>query len=254
DGKKMKQQLARGQKWDDLVMRFSADTSTRRTGGRLGAVSKEGYFPGLGQQPALAEAAFALPVGKGGGPWKATKGYHLIPVETAVKDSLRPLDSVRPMIQRQLTSKGQQDYYKSEYDSLRRNLKVRPDSSAINRYLSARKTPRQMFDEAQKAGSPQARIAAYQKLLQEYPDSEVSPQAQFMTGFVYSEELKDYDKAEQAFKTLLARYPKSELTSSAKWMIDHMRTEEAPGFMNLEADSSHKTASAGGKTKGQSKP
>ena len=131
---------------------------------------------------------------------------------------------------------------------------MRPDSTAINKYLSARKTPREMFEEAQKAGVPQARIAAYQKLLQEYPDSEVSPQAQFMTGFVYSEELKDYDKAEQAFKTLLTRYPKSELAASAKWMIDHMRTEEAPGFMNLQSDSTRSAASAGGKPKGQSKP
>ena len=122
DGKKFKQQLARGQKWDDLVMKFSADTTSRKTGGRLGAVTREGYFPGLGQQPALADSAFALPVGKVGGPWKSTKGYHLIRVESAAKDSIRPLDSVRPMIQRQLSSKGQQDYYKSEYDSLRRNL------------------------------------------------------------------------------------------------------------------------------------
>lgn len=254
DGKRMKQQLARGQKWNDLVMRYSADTTTRKSGGRLGAITKEGFFPGLGQQPALAESAFALAVGQIGGPWKSTKGFHLIRVESAVKDSVRPLDSVRPVIQRQLTSKRQQDFYKAEYDSLRRNLNVRPDSNAINRYLSARKTPREMFDEAQKAGTPQARIAAYQKLLEEYPDSEVSPQAQFMTGFVYSEELKDYDKAEQSFKSLLARYPKSELAASAKWMIQHMRTEEAPGFMNLEADSSHGAASASGKPRGQSKP
>ena len=85
-------------------------------------------------------------------------------------------------------------------------------------------------------------------VVQEYPDSDVSPQAAFMVGFIQSEELKDYAAAEKSFKTLLTRYPKSELASSAQWMVDHMRTEEAPAFMNLESDSTTvapKTAAKG---------
>ena len=58
-----------------------------------------------------------------------------------------------------------------------------------------------------------------------------------MIGFIYSEELKDFDQADQAFRELLRRYPKAELASSAQWMIDHMRSEDAPTFINLDADS-----------------
>ncbi|MGH7731967.1 MAG: tetratricopeptide repeat protein, partial [Candidatus Eiseniibacteriota bacterium] len=80
--------------------------------------------------------------------------------------------------------------------------------------------------------------------LQEYPESEVSPQAQFMVGFIYSEELRDFDEAEKAFHELLQRYPKSELADSARWMIEHMRTDDAPALMNVESDSSGRASDA----------
>ena len=89
------------------------------------------------------------------------------------------------------------------------------------------------------------RERAGKRLLSEYPSSNVSPQAQFMVGFIYSEELKDYDQAEHAFKALLEHYPKSELADSARWMIEHMRTDAAPPFASPEADSTAAPAHAG---------
>ena len=64
-----------------------------------------------------------------------------------------------------------------------------------------------------------------------------------MIGFINSEEIKDYDKAEQAFRELLQRYPDAELAASAQWMIDHMRSEDAPAFLDLDADTTSTTAS-----------
>jgi TolA-binding protein len=138
---------------------------------------------------------------------------------------------------RQLSSRQQQDFYQAKLSEARARLGVRPDSTAIKNFVSQKRSAREMFNEAQNAGAAATRIDAYRRLLSEYPDSDVSPQAQFMLGFIHSEELKDYATAEREFRELLRRYPKSELAASAQWMIDHMRTEEAPGFMNLEGDS-----------------
>ena len=80
----------------------------------------------------------------------------------------------------------------------------------------------------------------------------MSPQSQFMIGFINSEELKNYDEAEKAFRELLRRYPKSELAESAHWMLDHMRTEEAPPFMN--PDSARRTPTASGAKPSPGKP
>lgn len=227
-----------GQDWAKLVLKSSVDTLTRAQGGSLGTVTREGLFPALGRQPALAESAFALGAGKIGGPFKTDRGWHVLKVEELRSEGARPFDSVKPMIVRQLGSQRGQEFYRQLLDQARQKLGVKPDSAAIRNFVSQKRDVREMFKLAQELGPPTERLAAYRALLDEYPDSDVSPQAQFMVGFIQSEELKDYDGAEKAFRELLKRYPGSELAGSAQWMVDHMRSEEAPPFDLSEADSS----------------
>lgn len=246
-------QWARGkQDWNKLVQRFSADTLTRATGGALGTATREGVFASIGAQPALAESAFALGEGKIGGPFHTDHGWHAIKVESVKLESTRPLDQVRPMILRQLASQRSQEYYKAKLDAARKSLGVTPDSNAIRGFVEQKKSARDMFREAQEAGPAAQRIDLYQRLLNDHPDSEVSPQAQFMIGFINSEELKNYDQAELAFRALLERYPKSELAASAQWMLDHMRSEDAPAFFDLGADSTGHAGAHGRAGKGGS--
>ena len=227
------------QDWNKLVQKYSVDSLTRNTGGQLGTATKEGVFASIGRQPAFAESLFALPAGKIGGPYQTDRGWHVVKVDASTPESVRPYDQVQPMIVRQLNATSQQTYYQSQLDKVKGSIGVKPDSAAILNYLSQKKSARDMFKDAQEAGPAATRIEMYQKVLDTYPDSDVSPQAQFMIGFIRSEELKDYTGADQAFHEVLRKYPKSELAASAQWMIDHMRTEEAPSFLNLEADSSH---------------
>lgn len=230
-----------GQDWAKLVTRFSTDSLTRASAGLLGTVTREGSFAALGRQPALAESVFALGIGRIGGPYRTERGWHVVRVDEMRPEGTRPLEAVRPAIMRQLGNQRNQDFYRQLLDEARRDLGVSTDSVAIRNFTVQKRDPREMFKAAQEIASPQQRIAAFRRLLAEYPDADVSPQAQFMIGFVNSEELKDYDEAEKAFRELLARYPKSELADSAKWMVEHMRTEEAPPFDLLEPDSSRAT-------------
>jgi len=240
DAQKVAKQARAGKPdWKTLVEKHSLDSLTRKTNGALGTVTKDGIFAAIGTQPALAESAFAAGTGGIGGPWRTDRGWHVVKVDNVKPESVRPLEAVRGQILRTLGSKKSQDYYQSQLDQAKKSLNVKPDSAAIRNFVSQRKTAREMFNEAQSAGAPAERITGYRKVLAEYPDSEVSPQAQFMIGFIQSEEMKDYDAADASFKSLLSRYPKSELVPSAQWMIEHMRKEDAPQFMNLESDTSN---------------
>ena len=246
---------ARGkQDWNKLVQKYSTDTLTRATGGALGTVTKEGAFSSLGAQPALAESAFALGAGKIGGPYKTARGWHVIKVESVKPESTRPFEQVRAGILRQLGSASSQDFYASQLAVARRSVGVTTDSAAVESFVSQKKSAREMFQEAQNAGLALKRIELYEKLLETYPKSEVSAQAQFMVGFIYSEELKNWDEAEKAFRQLLKRYPDSELAASAQWMVDHMRTEDAPSFVPLQADSSRPSAPSRGRKGSTGKP
>jgi peptidyl-prolyl cis-trans isomerase C len=240
---------AKGADWDKLVTKWSVDTLTRANGGNLGTVTLEGQFAGMGAQPALAESAFKIAAGGVGGPYQTDKGWHVIKVDAVKEESVRPFEQVRAVITRQLNSTRQQGYYQQVLQDSKDAVKVTPDSAAVQNFLSQRKTPREEFNEAQTLPSPQARLDAYRKLLQEHPDADVAPQAQFMIGFIYSEELKDHDAAEQAFRELLKRWPQAELANSAQWMIDHMRSEEPPAFIPLEGDAD--TTNGSPRTSGQ---
>jgi tetratricopeptide (TPR) repeat protein len=239
DARRMLGYARSGQDFAKLAQKYSSDTLTRASGGMLGTITHDGMFGSLGAQPALAESAFKIVEGKVGGPYKTSKGWSVLKVDSKHDESVRSFDQVRPTILRQLGSQRSQEFYRQRLDEARRSIGVTADSAAIKSYLSAKKSARDLFKDAQEGGAPTERIAKYQQLLKEYPDSDVSPQAQFMIGFIYSEELRNYDQAEQAFHQVLSRYPKSELAPSAKWMVEHMRSEDAPAFLNLEADSSH---------------
>lgn len=247
EGKKMLGWARGNQDFAKLAQKYSTDSLTRASGGMLGSVTHDGMFGSLGAQPALAESAFTLAEGKVGGPFKSSRGWHVLKIDSKHEESVRSYDQVKPVILRQISGQRAQDYYHQRLDEARRSLGVTADSNAIRSYLSTKKSARDMFKEAQESGVAADRIAKYQALLKEYPDSDVSPQAQFMIGFIYSEELKNFTEAEKAFRLVLSRYPKSELAPSAQWMVDHMRTEDAPNFLNLEADSSRAATTQGRK-------
>ncbi len=258
DARRMKKSAQGREDWKKLVSRYSADSVTRGNGGSLGTVTREGNFAALGPQPALAESAFALATAAGpgaiGGPYKSSRGWHVVKVDVVKPEALRPFDQVKSLIVRQLGQSRSQDHYKATLAREKAALGVTVDSTAVRGFISQRKTAQELFREGQEAGAPTARIAGYRALLQEYPDSDVSPQAQFMIGFIYSEELKNYDEADKAFHELLRRYPASELAESARWMIAHMRTEDAPAMMNVESDSSGRANTSGATRRPTDKP
>lgn len=237
---------AKGADWDKLVRTWTADTLTKTNGGSLGTTTREGAFSSLGTQPALAESAMALGTGRIGGPYKTDRGWHVIKVDDVRPDGVRSFDQVRSFIVRQIGQQRTNTFYQDALTKAKARLGVKPDSIVIKSFYSAKKSARDLFQDAQQAGTPQQRIAAYQRVVDTYPQADVSPQAQFMVGFIHSEELKEYEKADAAFKALLKRYPKSELAASASWMIEHMRTEEAPGFLPLGLDSLGAKSSAKG--------
>ncbi len=222
----------KGQDWDRLAKTWSQDTLTRNAGGALGTTTREGGFASLGAQPALAESAMALGNGAIGGPYRTDRGWHVIKVDAVREESVRDFEQVRSFITRQLQQERTQRYYQDQVEAVKQRHRVVSDSSAVDRWLSARKSARELFQEAQAIADAPSRIDAYRRIVDEYPEADVTPQALFMVGFIQSEELRDFDAAERVFRELLQKYPSSELATSAQWMVEHMRTETVPDFMH----------------------
>ena len=87
------------------------------------------------------------------------------------------------------------------------------------------KSAEELFNLAQQAENDndfKKAVDLYTMLLEKYPDNEHNYKAQFMIGFIYSEELKDYDRARVAMQKVVDQYPNCDLADDAQWMLDHM--------------------------------
>ncbi len=70
----------------------------------------------------------------------------------------------------------------------------------------------------------QEALGEYRRLLYLYPKSPNNYKAQFMIGFIYSENLKDDKKAIEAFKSVLENFPNCDLADDADWMIRNIES------------------------------
>ncbi len=62
----------------------------------------------------------------------------------------------------------------------------------------------------------------FQRVVDEYGDSTYAPQAQFMIGFVFANSMPDTAKAREAYKTFLENYPDHELVPSVEWELKYL--------------------------------
>jgi TolA-binding protein len=62
----------------------------------------------------------------------------------------------------------------------------------------------------------------FKLVAEKYPKNKQAPQSLFMAGFIYANELKNYDEATKIYKLFLEKYPDNELASSAKDELDNM--------------------------------
>ena len=59
-------------------------------------------------------------------------------------------------------------------------------------------------------------------MIKDYPDSEFVGRARFMIGFIYANNLKNYELAKQYYNEFIELHPENELTESVKWELEHL--------------------------------
>jgi len=87
---------------------------------------------------------------------------------------------------------------------------------------------RKLYDLAQDAQSnnkSELAIKIYDQILILFPQSPNDYKAQFLIGFVYSEQLEDHQKAKEAYRKVIEKYPNSDLADDAEFMIKAMEAD-----------------------------
>ncbi|KPJ59462.1 MAG: hypothetical protein AMJ46_11135 [Latescibacteria bacterium DG_63] len=226
-------QLKAGVDFEDMARQKSIDEATAEKGGDLGLLIRGVALPpAIGGSPAFEDSLFAQEPGVLSRVLKTGNGYHIVLVEEKIRSKQRPFETVRQniedgFIKERVTQLRQElfgefsDKYSVEY--LIPDSSVAPQGGTVPPDVAS--TPEELFQAAMDSKDSHQRIAIYEELVKKFPESKYASQAQFMVGFIYSEELADYEKAEAAFKTVIEKYPESDLLDSAGWMIENMRDE-----------------------------
>lgn len=104
-----------------------------------------------------------------------------------------------------------------------------------------KKTEQELYTDAQnfsEKGDFQSAIKTYEEILKLYPDSPRTYKAQFLIAFVYSENLKDHQKAKENYIKLIDKYPTCDLVDDAQYMLKTMESDSLPIIRDTSSSSS----------------
>jgi peptidyl-prolyl cis-trans isomerase C len=225
DSRKLETRLAAGESFPALAASESIDKPTAAEDGDMGWFTADGYVRSIGVKPDFTAKLFELNLGEISDPIEvADKGWAIVRIDEREPAGSKELSEVRDDIVRRLTPTVREKFYKDSMEALRVKYKV----EMLGEPFISATTPEELFEMAQSAEDPLQRIEYYQQVVDRFGDFEQADRAQFMVGFVYSEELSDKESARKAFDAFLEKFPDSDLAKDARYMIDVMEGKEPP--------------------------
>ena len=69
---------------------------------------------------------------------------------------------------------------------------------------------------------PELAIQYMDDVINNHNDYERTPYCMFLKGFIYEDQLKDLEKAEESYKAFIKQYPDHEMTDAAKFSIKNL--------------------------------
>lgn len=222
--------VGEGQPFEDLCRRFSIDPFVIEAKGLLpGWIRKNKAVPWLGNHPAFHEVVFGLEQGQVSGVFETPKGFHVARVEEIREEKQRTLDEARADIEARLVRERSTAGLPALVDELKSRYRVQMVEPAG-------RSAEEIFTSAQQSTDPKERLALYEELVERYPENEHVVEALFMIGFTRAEEIGDRDGARAAFQRVLDEFPDSELAESARYMLT-AESAATPAFEPVPGDS-----------------
>jgi peptidyl-prolyl cis-trans isomerase C len=225
----VRRELLSGANWDAMYAAKNTDPTTARSRGLIGWITETDAIGMYGQpMPELFHAAMATEPNGFSEPVQTRLGWSVLHVLEKQKAGVKSFEEVAQVLKDKAVNQKAHQIYAQRMQELREKYKVAVYEDKYQEFMTGPLGEKELFDLAQQTKDPKEKIDYYQRIVNDHPTGGYADKAQFMIGFTCSEELKDFDRAEQAFKTVLSKYPKSELAESARWMLANMRNPDVP--------------------------
>lgn len=86
-------------------------------------------------------------------------------------------------------------------------------------------------------------IACFDRIIEDYKEFEKLPYCYFLRAFIYENQVKDMDKAKEAYEKFIEDYPNHEMTESAKFSLKNLG--KTPEELIREFEKTGKSTQAG---------
>jgi peptidyl-prolyl cis-trans isomerase C len=220
-----------------VVEEYSDDEKTKADEGRLGFVKETTPVSILGRdsREVLRTAFTELEDGEYSEPIQTTEGWAVIIREGHREPRIKSYEEVVSTVRGAAVNEARQELQQNFFDELLERYDVTVYEETLFSERPPQESAAELYDKAEVAPPPTA-INLYRDILEYYPESDEAPKAQFMIGFLYSDKLKNYDEAEEAFRAYLENWPDGEFADDAEYMLEHMRDEEIDISASEDAD------------------
>ena len=226
-----KKRIDDGEKFNKIAKYESEDRTTAPSNGNLGYFNPGGYIKFYGESKEFSEQVKHLEVSEVSDVVVTEKGYSLVKISDKKPENLKPLSEVRKDILDQLRSSRAKANLDRELYRLKEEYQ--PVNFVREAFIKTTRSPEELWEIAQEEDANFTRIQYYRNIVNRYPEHKYAPQALFMIGFVYAEEVMDLVQARRVFDELLKKYPDTEVAESAKWMIENLEKPH-PKFESVD--------------------
>lgn len=214
----------------NVAREVSIHEETAPDGGLLGYFNPTGYVRGIGNRPDFSAHAFAVDQGGTSEVFEYDGTWGLIRVHEKSEGRAEPFERARERIVARLKPALTDSLYQSEVARLRERYKVKVLVD-LDQELEG-KSADEMMKLATETTNPMDKIEYYRALLRKYPQYERAAEAQFMIGFLFSEELHNAAAARTEYEKVVQKYPTSEVAESARYMMQNLNNESMPPFQD----------------------
>ncbi len=226
-----KKRIDDGEKFNKIAKYESEDRTTAPSNGNLGYFNPGGYIKFYGESKEFSDQVRNLELSEVSDVVVTEKGYSLVKINDKKPENLKPLSEVRKDILDQLRGSMAKANLEQELYSLRKEYE--PVNFVREDFIKTTRSPEELWEIAQEEDANFTRIQYYRNIVNKYPEHKYAPQALFMIGFVYAEEVMDLVQARRVFDELLKKYPDTEVAESAKWMIENLE-QPHPKFESVD--------------------
>ena len=226
-----KKRIDDGEKFNKIAKYESEDRTTAPSNGNLGYFNPGGYIKFYGESKEFSDQVRNLELSEVSDVVVTEKGYSLVKINDKKPENLKPLSEVRKDILDQLRGSMAKANLEQELYSLTKEYE--PVNFVREDFIKTTRSPEELWEIAQEEDANFTRIQYYRNIVNKYPEHKYAPQALFMIGFVYAEEVMDLVQARRVFDELLKKYPDSEVAESAKWMIENLE-QPHPKFESVD--------------------